>query len=136
MGRSATTSRWRREASVPGGALRGSVVRSAVTGCGPEPLQPVFLGGDGLFLARNDALPQGQLRIEFGAHFRDTQVGRGEHIPEVVQVARFVPRPVAQRQQLFNHDFFYGVDLHGGPVRQVVKTVVDALYGAILQRET
>ncbi len=46
-----------------------------------------------------------------------------------------VARPVAQGQKLFNHDFLDVVDLHGWPVGQVVKAVVDAMNRSILQRK-
>jgi hypothetical protein len=44
-----------------------------------------------------------------------------------------VPRPVAQSEQLFNHDLFNRVDLNSRPFRQIVETVISALYGTVLQ---
>jgi hypothetical protein len=50
-----------------------------------------------------------------------------------LQVARFVPRPVAQSEQLFNHDLFNRVALNRRSLWQIVETVIGALYGTVLQ---
>jgi hypothetical protein len=58
----------------------GQLVRLVREAGSPESPQTIFLGGYRLLHARDDALPQRQLCIEFGAHLSKAQVGGAEQI--------------------------------------------------------
>lgn len=87
----------------------------------PETPQPLFLGCDRLLDARGGTLPMCELGVEFGAQFRDAQIGGVQQIPEVIQITRFVAGAITQREQLLDHDLFEGVDLDGRPFRQIIE---------------
>ena len=68
---------------------RSKVLVLNIRSTSPESLQTIFLGGDCLLHACDDALPQRQIGIEFGAQFCNAQVGGAEQIPSKQQLEKW-----------------------------------------------
>src|SRR2546423_976815 len=103
---------------------------------GPKPAQTIFFGSNGLFHTDGRALAKSELGIELTAQLCDVQMSRCDQMPQVIEVARLVARPVAQGQKLLDRDFLDRINAHGRALRQIVELVVGAQYRTLLQRET